>query len=232
MCFSASASFGAGIVLSAISVATIKKVQQPSQIYFASIPIIFCVQQIAEGFLWLALSNPAYAPLQQITTYTFLFMAQVLWPIWVPFALLKLEKDEKRKRFQKILVGIGGFVSIYLAFCLLSFDVEAKIIGYHIKYVQDYPAISYYGSSVYIIATIIPTFISSLKRMWILGTTILFSYCITIIFYEDYIISVWCFFASIISITIFFLMSKSKDLNVKPGEAPDSYKNVILNEKI
>lgn len=227
MCFSASASFGAGIVLSAISVATIKKAQQPSQIYFASIPLIFCVQQISEGFLWLALSNSTYASLQQVTTYTFLFFAQVLWPIWVPFALLKLEKDEKRKKFQKILVGIGGFVSVYLAYCLVSYTVEAKIIGYHILYIQDYPAISYYGTPLYVIATITPAFISSIKKMWTLGLTILTSYIITKLFYEDYIISVWCFFASIISITIFYLMSKLKDLNVKHGEAPDSCINVL-----
>ena len=80
MCFSASASFGAAIVLSAISVSTIKKTQQPSQLYFAIIPLIFCLQQISEGFLWLSLTNPSYASLQQPMTYIFLFFAQILWP--------------------------------------------------------------------------------------------------------------------------------------------------------
>lgn len=98
MCFSASASFGAGVILSVIGIASIKKVQSPSQIIFVSIPLIFAVQQIMEGFLWLALTNTHYAPLQKFTTYVFLFFAQVVWPFWVPYVILKLEIKERRKR--------------------------------------------------------------------------------------------------------------------------------------
>ena len=41
MCFSASASFGAGVVLNVIGVATIKKTHHSPQLLFASIPFIF-----------------------------------------------------------------------------------------------------------------------------------------------------------------------------------------------
>ena len=84
MCFSASASFGAGVVLSVIGVASIKKAKSPTQIIFASIPLIFAVQQITEGFLWLSLTHSNFASLKQVTTYIFLFFAQIVWPIWVP----------------------------------------------------------------------------------------------------------------------------------------------------
>ena len=216
MCFSASASFGAGIVLSVIGVASIKKVQSPSQIVFASIPLIFSVQQIAEGFLWLALSNPVYASLQQVTTYTFLFLAQVVWPLWIPLAILLVEKEDKRKKTQKLLVAIGVLLSFYLAYCLLSYNVQAKIIGYHISYEQDYPVgLSLVGGVFYFIATIAPPFFSTIKKMWLLGVAILISYIITIIFYEDYFVSVWCFFASVISISIFIIMQKIKKLYKK-----------------
>lgn|SRR3989338_8253485 len=223
MCFSASASFGAGVVLSVIGVASIKKAKSPSQIVFASIPLIFAVQQITEGFVWLSLSNPAYASLQEVATYNFLFFAQVVWPVWVPFAILKLEPKERRRMSEKILVVIGGLVSIYLAYCLLTFPVEAKIVGYHISYEQNYPAaISRYCGFLYIVATIVPPFFSQISRMWILGTTILISYIITTIFYTDYIISVWCFFASIISIAVYAILYKLNNSNKivsKPGIA-------------
>jgi hypothetical protein len=200
MCFSTSASFGAGIVLSAVGFATIKKAQQPSQIAFASIPLIFSAQQITEGFLWLALSNSTFAPLQNITTYIFLFIAQII-----------LTKRESRKTIQKILVGIGTVVSLYLAYCLISYNVEAKIIGYHISYEQDYPKeLSKYGGVLYIIATIAPSIFSGIKRMWLLGTTILISYIITTIFYVDYIVSVWCFFASVISVAVYIIMHEQQ----------------------
>ena len=96
MCFSTSASFGAGIILTTIGVATIKKVREPSQLFFASIPLLFGVQQFSEGFLWLALTNPKYSFLEQISTYSFLFFAQIVWPILIPVAIYFLEKKEKK----------------------------------------------------------------------------------------------------------------------------------------
>lgn len=217
MCFSASASFGAAIVLSAISVSTIKKTQQTSQLYFAGIPLIFCLQQISEGFLWLSLTNPSYASLQQPMTYIFLFFAQILWPIWIPFALLMLEKNAKRKKFQSILFLIGVLVSSYQLYSLIGFPAEAKIIGSHIFYQHDYPVrFGNYGDLLYFSATIIPTFISSIKRMWLLGLFITIAYAITALFYTKHVISVWCFFASIISILILFILQgmKNKDKQI------------------
>ncbi len=214
MCFSANASFGAGIVLSVIGVASLKKVQVPSQFFFASIPLIFSIQQITEGFLWLALENPLYASLQGVTTYNFLFFAQIIWPVWVPFAVFKLERNERRKRLHGIFVGIGALVSLYLAYCLLTYPVQSKVIGHHISYQQDYPTIfRHLGGVLYVVATIVPPFLSSTRRMWILGAAILISYIITTIFYVDYIVSVWCFFASLISISVLIIMGQIKKQN-------------------
>ena len=207
MCFSASASFGASVILSAVGIASIKKVQSPSQIVFASIPLIFAVQQIMEGFLWLALSNLDYAPLQKFTTYIFLFLAQVVWPFWVPYAVLKLEIKKRRKTVDYFLVGIGALVSSYLAFCLFSFHIDAKIFGNHILYYQDYPAsISHYLGFLYIIATIVPPLFSRIRHMWVFGLAVLISYIISKVFYTDYVVSVWCFFASIISISVLVIL--------------------------
>jgi uncharacterized membrane protein len=43
-----------------------------------------------------------------------------------------------------------------------------------------------------------------------LGVAIAISYIITAIFYEQYILSVWCFFASIISISVYVIMREIK----------------------
>jgi hypothetical protein len=203
MCFSASASFGAGVVLSAIGVVSIKKAKASSEILFAAIPLIFAVQQISEGFLWIALSHPGNQGLQQFSTYCFLFFAQVVWPVWVPLSILKFETNPKRKRVGWILTIIGAMVSIYLAYCLITYDVESRIIGFHISYLQDYPTgIGTTSAIFYMVATIGPPFFCSARYMWALGLAILISYIVTTIFYTDYIVSVWCFFASVISIAV------------------------------
>ncbi len=207
MCFSATASFTAGVVLTGIGVATIKKTHHRSQFLFASIPLIFGVQQLSEGILWVTLPNPEYANIQKIVTYIYLFFAQTVWPIWVPIAILLLEKEATRKNIQRFFVLSGLVSGVYLAYCLFSFNVDAKIIGRHIDYLQDYPKNNRIFSIVlYGLATIVPSFFSHIKRMWMLGVTILISYIITYIFFNEYVLSVWCFFSSIISLSIYAII--------------------------
>src|ERR1035437_7010341 len=118
MCFSTEASFAGGVIIAAIGVATLRKVHKPSQIVFASIPLFFGIQQIVEGFVWLALQNPDYGWVLKPATYSFLIMAEVFWPFMTPLAVLLMEKKEKRIKILRILLGIGVLVSIYFIVCL------------------------------------------------------------------------------------------------------------------
>ena len=97
MCFSAGASFAGGVIISGIGVATIREVHKPSQLVFASIPLFFGVQQIVEGCLWLTLPNIDYLNIQKIATYSFLILAQVLWPTLIPVSVLLMEESSKKK---------------------------------------------------------------------------------------------------------------------------------------
>jgi hypothetical protein len=207
MCFSASASFGAGVALSIVGFVAIKKAKTSSQIMFANIPLFFAVQQLSEGFLWLSLTNPDFIFLKEVMTYNFLFFAHIIWPFWVPLAVLWLEKNEKRKLLLNGLLALGVLVSLFLAYYLTNYRVEGRIENHHIDYVLDYPnELSRHGGILYGAATILPAFFSTVKRMWILGVTILISYMFTAVLYEDYILSVWCYFASIISIVILLIL--------------------------
>lgn len=207
MCFSATASFTAGVVLTGIGVAAIKKTRHKSQLLFASIPLLFGVQQLSEGILWLTLLNPEYVNVQKTFTYIYVLFAQTVWPIWVPIAILLLEKEATRKNIQRLFVICGLVAGFYLGYCLFSFNVEAKIIGRHIDYIQDYPEnTAIFSIVLYGLATIVPPFFSHIKRMWLLGVTILISYIITYIFFNQYVLSVWCFFSSIISLSIYAIM--------------------------
>ncbi|MFI5150168.1 MAG: DUF6629 family protein [Bacteroidia bacterium] len=211
MCFSATASFSAGAVLSVIGIAALNKVKNESQLFFAGIPLLFALQQISEGTLWLALTYPSLAFLKIFTTHMFIFFAQVIWPVWVPYALYRIEKDRKRKKIHTILVGTGVIVAAYLGYCLWHYPLFASIGCNHIFYLQSYPeTFRNIGAVMYIIATIIPCFISTVKRMWLLAIAVLISYILARIFYTEYTVSVWCFFASIISIIIWMILKEHK----------------------
>ncbi len=208
MCFSAEASFTAGVVLTVIGVATIKKTNHKSQLWFASIPLVFGIQQFAEGVLWLTLPDPDMVNTQIVATYIFIFFAQVIWPFIVPFGVLMLDKKHERKLIQKILAGVGILVSSGLAYFLIAYNMQASISGHHIAYNQNYPETIYkYGAILYGAATILSLFFSHVKRMWLLGVFIATSYIITLLFYEHHVLSVWCFFSSLISVYIYIIMA-------------------------
>jgi hypothetical protein len=207
MCFSAGASFGAGAVLGAIGIAAIKRSCKPSQIAFACIPLIFAAQQFTEGLVWLSLTNPVYSLWGQPATYIFLVCAQVIWPIWVPFSILLLENDKYRKRLLLATLSLGLLVSFYLAWRLGTQNIYAEINGMHISYVLGAPvAVLHYSAIAYFIATVLPSFISTVKRMQLFGFSIMISYAITLMLFKDYQLSVWCFFAAVISILVFSIL--------------------------
>jgi len=80
MCFSATASFGASGVIFVIGAASISRVTKPGQLMLASTPILFSLQQLSEGILWLSLSRPDAVPYQQIAMYIFVIFGQMVWP--------------------------------------------------------------------------------------------------------------------------------------------------------
>jgi len=211
MCFSPEASFAGGIIVSAIGLATLRKVHKPSQLLFASIPLFFGIQQIAEGFLWLTLPDPDLINIQKISTYLFLIMAEILWPVMIPASVLFMEQNFKKKRIILIFLILGLILSLYYTICILFFNVDPQIQGYHIVYKNDFPSsLSNPAFIIYLIVTITPLFVSSIKRTHILGILMFLSCLVTAIFFTQYLTSVWCFFAALISGVIFWILSDSK----------------------
>jgi hypothetical protein len=212
MCFSAGASFTGGAVLSAIGVAAVRSAHNPSQKLFAGIPLFFAFQQCAEGVLWLTLKSGGYYQIQTMTTYIFLLMALVIWPLIIPMAMLRMEEVKKKKRIITFILSTGGLLSAYYAFCLLSFNVTPRINGFHIQYVNDFPeSLGNIAFGIYITATMTPLFISSVKRMYLFGILIFVSCFVTGIFYKEYLTSVWCFFAALISVVVYLIIRESQE---------------------
>jgi hypothetical protein len=211
MCFSAEASFAGGVIISAIGVAVVTKVHKPSQLLFASIPLFFGLQQFTEGVLWLTIPNPEYAGAQRIATHLFLVMADVLWPALIPLSVLMMESNARKRKIMKYLFIAGLSVSIYYTCCLLFLNVTPQIMGYHIKYNSDFPKLTAIPVFIiYLLATITPLFISSIQRTHMMGILMFFSCLVTAIFFTQFLTSVWCFFAALISGVIYWILSDSK----------------------
>lgn len=207
MCFSATASFTAGIVLSGIGVASLKSVKEPNQVAFASIPMVFAVQQLAEGILWLSLTNPKWAGLETMATYSFLLIAQIIWPLWLPAAFILFEKEKRRKNIMKIFLVMGMMIAGYFAYCLSTYNVSASIRDHHIFYDLAYPlALVPYAAFFYVFSTAATPLFSSNRKVQLIGFIIGIFYVVVRILFQPNLISVWCFFGTLIAIIIYLVM--------------------------
>jgi hypothetical protein len=221
MCFSAGASFTGGVVLSTIGIATLAKAGKPTQKLFAGIPLIFGLQQFAEGVLWTTLKSGGHDRLQDAATYIFLITALVIWPVMVPLSMWLMEEGKRRKKILAGLLVTGGILSLFYAFCLISYNVTAQIQSFHIQYIDEFPVIPVRIAFVlYLATTIAPLFVSSVRRMWLFGVLISVSCIVTGIFFSQYLTSVWCFFAALISIAIYYILrvpqSNTEELPEEP----------------
>jgi hypothetical protein len=211
MCFSAPASFAGAAIISAIGVAAQTKVSKRAQRLFAVIPFLFGFQQLAEGVLWVTLGSASYPVLQDIVAYIFLVTALVIWPVMVPLSVRFMEEVKRRKQILTGLLIAGCLLSAVYAFCLVYYDVYPQINSFHIEYVYNVPQTLMTVAFVfYLITTIAPFFVSSVRRMWVFGIMIAISCIVTGIFFAQYLTSVWCFFAAIISIIIYWILSGVK----------------------
>jgi hypothetical protein len=202
MCFSATASFGASAIILGIGIVALTKSTTIPQKIFSSIPLIFAVQQFAEGILWLSLAHSSAAYWAKTATYTFLVLAEVVWPIMVPLSIMLLENRSFNRKILRVLTGLGVLVSAYLLYSLLSYKVQASISCSHILYDVSYPPSAMRADAFYFAVAVVAPIISSVKRVRLLGLVICLSYIVTKIFYEDYLISIWCYFATAISIIV------------------------------
>ena len=213
MCFGPVASFTSGAVLTAAGTATLKTTRSKGELLFAAFPLIFGVQQIIEGFIWMAVNQ---GPLQRWLnplTAMFLFFAYLFWPVFSPLAIYLLEPQKKNKRILSIFLLMGIATAAYLLWFIFHYDHHVAVahhsIQYHIHKFPTFIGVLYLGS------TYMPYLISSYKGVRILGLLNILFAAISRFFYWVTFDSVWCFFAALLSIGIFIFL---RHLHRGPGK--------------
>lgn len=208
MCFSAGASFAGGAIITTIGVLTVRKNTEPSRRLFAAIPLVFGVQQVSEGFVWVALQSGGPELMLTIATYVFLFAALILWPSMIPLSVMLMEPSPRRRKALIAFLAIGVATSLCYGSGIFFNEVTPEISSHHIKYTNDFPRLlANITFGTYLLATLVPLFISGVRKMWMFGALMAASCLITGVFYKEYLTSVWCFFAALISIVIYCIIS-------------------------
>ncbi len=204
MCFSAPASFVAGAALTATGVITTRAAKRRERA-FASIPLLFGIQQLLDGIAWIAIGKSVTAT--SFAAYGYAFFAYMLWPVLVPFAVLQLEPDKGRRKLLTVILVIGLLTALYALVLMLSGPVTARTLNSCIRYDT---AIPYWLPMLipYMLATVGSCLVSSRRFINWFGLVVLIASGIAGWFYFATFSSVWCFFAAILSGMIYWHVRK------------------------
>ena len=209
MCFSATASFTAGTVLIVVGAITVRLARRPAELPFALIPALFGVQQLIEGALWMTFSGQE-AHLNAVLTHLYSLFSHVLWPFYIPIAILLLETVRWRRRLISGVVVAGAAVTMFLLYYLVMEPTVSRVVGQHIDYVSPH----FYTATVlpfYVLATCASSLLSSHPAVRWFGVATTLSLLLAAAIYSAWFISVWCFFAATISgfVLLYFLRGPS-----------------------
>ena len=208
MCFSATASFSAGALLLGVGTLTLRSAMgtlERRALPFAAIPLLFAAQQLIEGVIWLTFSDEA-TRLNAVMTHVYSFFSHVLWPVYVPAAVLLMEPGGWRHRVLIAFVATGAAVGAYLLYVLVAFPVVSRPTGRHIEY--DSPHFFAAATmTLYLLSTAFSPLLSTHRMVVVFGSLSLLSFGAAYAFYATWFISVWCFFAALLSAVVYLHFS-------------------------
>ena len=212
MCFSAPVSFGAAAILGMTGLGTLTEVRKLPDLPLALVPLLFAAQQGIEGALWLTV--PAGRSQSFLLANLFATIALIVWPLLIPPAIALVERDLARRLVMLTLLPAGIGVAVYSAGTTLAHPYLAWPVGHTLTYVDNHP----YSPSmmaIYLVCTCVPPLLSSSRALRIFGFIVTIGLAVAMLAFYESLISVWCFFAALASLTIMaYFRARARDLAV------------------
>lgn len=207
MCFSATASLIAGAGLSVAGVTALAVTRERRAVPFTAVPLLFGLQQAAEGAVWLAAAG-GDAGMQGCASAAFLGFAEVLWPLYAPLAVLALEPAGWRRRAMWACFACGVIVAAAMLHGLVRDFTPGVPEGGHIRYILAYwdefrnAGLLEALLGLYVAATCGSLMLSREPLICLFGAVVTVALAVTAFAYETWMFSVWCFFAAVLSVIV------------------------------
>jgi hypothetical protein len=212
VCFSATASFtvgGALLPAGAYCVgAALRK--RPSYLGLAVVPLVFGIQQISEGFVWLALDHKQDEAVRA-GSLVFLFFALAFWPWWFSVAGALIEPNSRRRW---LFVYAACFTTVW--FWLLYYPLVTgdhallRTTTVHHSIFYDYYDLPIYDYNVarpvlqllYVASVGLPMALGSVSWGRFPALVLAATAAVSAVVYYYAFVSVWCFFAAVLSLSL------------------------------
>lgn len=197
MCFSPAASFVVSGVLATTAVAISRKPIPKKEQTLASLPAIFAVQQLLEGFVWLYMHDPG--PIRTASILGFQGIAYLFWPMFVPLATLRAEANPARKKLISATFVAGTAAALFFLVQMLTYPANVVIVQECLQYQMYMPwqiGILYWlGANGALLFSSNPWWVTG-------GVAIAAGAVVAGLAYPFAIASIWCFFAAVASLVV------------------------------
>ncbi|UFS62842.1 hypothetical protein LOH54_01630 [Sulfurimonas sp. HSL-3221] len=189
--------------LGVIGLLTLRRVSEPKEVVFASLPLLFALHQFTQGFVWLGMDGLIEPRALEMAESIFIFYAQGLLPFLVPLAIWLLEPSGWYRRVIGVLLVLGGILAAYTLWGLSVQPTYVAVKHDALVYVNAWTQKGWINIA-YILTTCGPLVLSSsvsvqlfgwFNLMGLVGITLWKPYAVT---------SVWCLYAAVVSIMLYF----------------------------
>jgi hypothetical protein len=110
----------------------------------------------------------------------------------------------------------GIAVGAYLLYFLVAFPIVSRPTGQHIEYVSPH-FFAAVAMTLYLMSTTVSLLLSTHRTVKVYGVLALLSFGLAYWFYTTWFISVWCFFAALLSAVVFLHFYLLRGLGSKVG---------------
>jgi hypothetical protein len=207
MCYSPTASFVSAAAIAGVGVATLRHVRSANTLLFGAVPMLFALHQFTEGLVWLGLQGRIGPVGRDHAAFLFTLYAQGLLPFLMPLAVTLMEPRGWRKAVLIGLTAIGAIAALWDAYGLMFLPSRVFIDHNAIAY-RNVMTGSLFISLLYILASCGALLISSFRVVRWYGALNVAALLIVQLVREYAFASVWCFYAALMSIMLYWQFSR------------------------
>lgn len=187
--------------------ATLRHVREPRALLFASLPMLFAVHQLTEGFVWLGLEGRIGKVALDHVAFLFMIYAQGILPFLLPLAVLLMEPRGPRRAAVLGLTAVGALVGVWNIIGVVGFPSRVFVEHHSIAYRNPLTG-SFSISCLYVLATCGALLLSTHRGVRSYGLVNVIALTVAQLFKEYAFASVWCFYAALLSIMIYWQFNR------------------------
>lgn len=228
MFFSATVSFLTAAILGVAGLVALFR--SPNWRYwpFAAIPLLFAVQQIIEGRIWQQLEQTSLTSTIPDLAASFVFIAEAVWPIYIPLAVLLIEPQRLRQYALAAAILIGVMIFLFFSSLISVGTYDAVVEGDCIRYsgcveltnnFSLYPFASgqkwafsnlEWTTVPFTLVTVGALLISSSRYVRWFGYLAGLGIPLAVAIQPSAFVSLWCYFAALASLSVVYAVNKAR----------------------